>query len=190
MPFVFTPPRPQRRTRSAEVPKLSRERIVAAAMRILDARGLDALSMRAVAGSLGTGPASLYAHVADKDELLELLVERVVAGLELPDPDAEHWQEQAKQAIRGLHYGLLAHRDLARACAGGIPLGDGAARFRDRLTEILRLGGLPDPVVAHGAELLPLYAVATSFEDGERFEFGLDVLVAGLAGYGRRASTA
>lgn len=198
-------------------------------MAILDAGGLDALSMRAVAQALGTGPASLYAHIADKDELLALLIERVAGELALPEPDAERWQEQLKAMVRATHYGLLAHRDLARAALSSIPLGEDALRFRDRMIEIMRSGGLPDRVVAYGCDLLPLYAVATAYEhalhterlateegerylaevgeylaalpadrfpnivalagpaDGEHFEFGLDVLVAGLAAYGRRA---
>jgi AcrR family transcriptional regulator len=243
MVFVSTPlprpPRPGRSARIVEVPRpaLSRERIVDAAMAIVDAGGLDALSMRSVAAALGTGPASLYAHVANKEELLDLLIERVAGGLALPEPDATRWQEQVKEMVRAIHYGLLAHRDLARATLANIPLGEGALRVSDRLIEILRLGGLPDQVVAYGVDLLPLYAVSTAYEqalyaqrmsteegerymqevgeyfaalprdrfpniaalagplmegsgEGERFEFGLDVLVAGLAAYGRRASTA
>src|SRR5919199_962914 len=192
-------------------------------MAIVDGGGLDALSMRSLALALGTGPASLYAHVANKEELLDLLIERVAAGLELPEPDPGRWQEQIKDMVRAIHYGLLAHRDLARASLANIPLGEGALRFTDRMIEILKLGGLPDQVVAYGVDLLPLYAVATAYEqalsaermsteegerylqevgeyfaslppdrfpnivalagplmagsaEGERFEFGLDVL--------------
>jgi AcrR family transcriptional regulator len=237
MVFVSTPtplpPRPGRRSAITEIPRepLSRERIVDAAMAVVDAGGLDALSMRSVAQALSTGPASLYAHVANKEELLELLIERVAAGLELPEPDPKHWQEQVKDMVRAIHYGLLAHRDLARASLANIPLGEGALRYSERMIEILKLGGLPDQVVAYGIDLLPLYAVATAYEhalnaermsteegeryiaelgaffaalprerfphivalagpltaggmEGERFEFGLDVLVAGLAAYG------
>ena len=107
-------------------------------MAIVDAGGLDALSMRSVAQALGTGPASLYAHIADKDELLTLLIERVAGELELPEPDPEHWQEQLKAMVRATHYGLLAHRDLARAGLANIPLGEGALRFSDRMIEVMR----------------------------------------------------
>lgn len=232
---VPAPPRLGRRAPIVERTPLSRERITDAAMAIVDAGGLDALSMRSVAHALGTGPASLYSHVADKDELLQLLIERVAEGLELPHPDPERWQEQLKELVRAIHYGLLAHRDLARANLARIPLGEGALAFGDRMIEIMRLGGLPDQVVAYGYDLLPLYAVTTAYAqalsaermtteegeryvrelreyfaalpadrfpnlvalsgpltagEGERFEFGLDVLVAGLAAYGRRANTA
>ena len=231
-------PTPPRRGRAARTggpePRtpLSRERILDAAMAIVDAGGLAALSMRAVAQALGTGPASLYAHIADKEELLALLIERVAGDIALPEPDPEHWQEQLKAMVRATHYGLLAHRDLARAGLAGTQLGEGALRFSDRMIEIMRSGGLPDRVVAYGCGLLPLYAVATAYEqalhadddgaryaeevreylaalpadrfpnvaalagllasgggEGERFEFGLDLLVAGLAAYGRRGGS-
>ena len=234
-------PEPPRRGRRPSRPEparqpLDRDRIVDAALRILDAGGLDAVSMRGVAEALGTGPASLYAHVSGKDELLSLLIERLAGEMHLPEPDPERWQEQLKELVREMHSVLLAHRDLARASMGAIALGEGALRVTDRMIELLELGGLPKQVVAHAVDLLPLYAVATAFEQslanerattedgaryleevdaylaalppdrfphlaalapelaegdaGERFEFGLDVLVAGLAAYGRRASTA
>jgi TetR/AcrR family tetracycline transcriptional repressor len=226
-----TPPRRGRATRPAgrERTPLTRERIVDAAMAIVDSGGLDAVSMRTVALSLGTGPASLYAHVSGKDELLALMIERLAEGLELPEPDPEHWQEQVKALVRAVHYELLAHRDLARAGLADVPLGEAALRFSDRLVALLELGGLPRRVIAYAVDLLPLYAVATAYRqsrvatedgaryqeevaaylaalpadrfphlvalapahgEGEGFEFGLDVLVAGLAAYGRRASTA
>ena len=239
MVFVSTalpePPRrgrPAAKAESAREP-LTRERIVDAAFRILDAGGLDAVSMRSVAEALGTGPASLYAHVSGKEELLSLLIERLAGEMRLPEPDPERWQEQIKELVREMHSVLLAHRDLARVRLGTIPLGEGALRVSDRMIEILALGGLPKQVIAYAVDLLPLYAVATAYEQslsneraateegaryveevdaylaalppdrfphlaalapelaagdaGERFEFGLDVLVAGLAAYGRRS---
>ena len=232
------PPRRRGRAPRSEPARepLSRERIVDATFRIVDAGGLDAVSMRSVAAALGTGPASLYAHVSGREELLSLLIERLAGDMRLPEPDADRWQEQIKDLVREMHSVLLAHRDLARVSMGNIPLGEGALRVSERMIEILSLGGLPKQVIAYAVDLLPLYAVATAYEQslfnertsteegaryfeevdayfaslpadrfphmaalapqlaegdaGERFEFGLDVLVAGLAAYGRRASTA
>ena len=238
MAFVSSSlPEPPRRGRRPPRPSparepLSRERIVGAALRLLDAGGLDAVSMRRVAEALSAGPASLYAHVSGKDELLSLLLERLAGEMQLPEPDPDRWQEQVKELVRAMHSVLLAHRDLARASMGTVPLGEGALRATDRMIELLELGGLPQQVIAYAVDLLPLYAVASAHEQslaatedgaryhaevgaylaalpperfphlaalapergrtdaGERFEFGLDVLVAGLAAYGRRASTA
>jgi TetR/AcrR family tetracycline transcriptional repressor len=179
------PPWSSRRRRPArDRTPLSRDAIVDAAMAILDAEGLDALTMRRVATALGTGPASLYAHVTGKDELLELLIDRVAAEQEVPDPDPEHWQEQVKDGIRGIYRSFLAHPGLARANLGRIPTGPGALHTIDRFLGILRAGGLPDQVVAFAADLLPLYATAYAFEqsifaermsqEGERYMAELD----------------
>src|SRR5215475_10267794 len=81
-------------------PQLSRDLIVETAIRLLDADGLDGVSMRRVADELGTGPASLYAHVANKEELLDLVLDRVLAEVELPEPDPARWQEQLREIGR------------------------------------------------------------------------------------------
>ncbi len=64
--------------------RLSRELIVEAALEIVGREGGDALSMRRIADALGSAPMSLYRHVRDKDELLVLLLDRVVGGLARP----------------------------------------------------------------------------------------------------------
>jgi AcrR family transcriptional regulator len=207
---------------------LSRDRIVQAALAIIDAEGLDALNMRRVAAHLDTGPASLYQHVAGKDDLLELCIDRVASSLEVPDPDPEHWEEQVKVFVRSLYHALLEHRDLARASLGRIPSAPATLVVMDRSLALLRAGGLSDQVAAWASDLLSQYAVGSAYEqsifrerlataDGERylrelgdyfaalpadrfpnlvalagplmhtpdpdarFEFGLDVIVRGLA---------
>src|SRR5437762_10968375 len=66
---------------------LSRQAIVEAAVRILDAEGADALTVRRLADELNTGPATLYWHIGSKDELGELVYDHVMAEVELPEPD-------------------------------------------------------------------------------------------------------
>src|SRR5579875_2585707 len=70
---------------------LSRDAIVDAALRVLDAEGMDGLSMRRVGEELGAGAASIYWHVQNKDELLQLVFERVISEIELPVPDPSRW---------------------------------------------------------------------------------------------------
>ena len=196
----------------------------------MDREGLDALTMRTVAHTLGTGAASLYAHVASKEELLELVVERVIGEVPLfGEPDAERWQEQLKECARAIRTVFSRHRDLARASFARIPLGENALRTSEWMIAVLRAGGLPDQTIAYACDLLPLYVMAISYEEGlytsesnspeaiatfvadmrnyfaslpperfpnvvslagpltaggdgnERFEFGLEVLVRGLA---------
>src|SRR4029453_13759363 len=86
------------RARPARAP-LSQDAIVHAALRVLDREGAAGLSMRRVADELGTGPASLYWHVANKDALIDLIVDRV-AG-EVPPPRAGGGSRTAGRSSSG-----------------------------------------------------------------------------------------
>lgn len=79
--------RPERGTRGP-TPAHSRDAIVAAAIALADAEGLAAVSMRAVAGALGTGAGSLYRYLSSRDDLLDLMTDRAVGELR-PYPQAD-----------------------------------------------------------------------------------------------------
>ncbi|MEU4205384.1 TetR/AcrR family transcriptional regulator [Streptomyces sp. NPDC045470] len=70
--------------RRGRPPRLSRDRVIEAALDIVTREGSRALTMRRVAEALGSAPMSIYRHVRDKDELLVLLLDRIVAGLPRP----------------------------------------------------------------------------------------------------------
>jgi AcrR family transcriptional regulator len=167
------PPVPRLPSRSAgsqrRTPRertLSRDAIATAALAIVDSEGLDAMTMRRVADALDTGAASLYAHVANKEELLELVVERVIGEVEmLGEPDPERWQDQLKDALRAMRAVFSRHRDLARASFARIPLGENALRGSEWMIGVLRAGGLPDQVIAYACDLLPLYVMAIAYEE-------------------------
>jgi len=91
----------QRRARRGPRPQLDRERIVAAALRIVDAEGVPALSLRRLADDLGVTPMSLYWHVADKAELLELVGQAVLSEIELPARTGG-WKEQLRDVHRAM----------------------------------------------------------------------------------------
>ncbi len=168
------PPPPWRRPRkdARQRRPLSRELIVDTAMRILDAEGLDALSMRRVAVELNTGPASLYAHVANKDELLELMVDRVVGEIELPAPERGRWREQVMEAAVAAHGVWTRHPGIARAALANIPVGPNSLRFAEALLAILRSGGVPDQQAAWFLDRLALYILADAFEESLHRERG------------------
>jgi AcrR family transcriptional regulator len=95
------------------------ERIVAAAIKVADAEGLAALSMRRVAAELGAAPMSLYRHVTDKDELLLQMMNTVFAQARLPDGTAadrpEGWRARLELAARTMWAGFRRHPWLASA---------------------------------------------------------------------------
>ena len=163
--FDDLPPAPGARARKKPRRSLTREAVVDAAIEVLDEGGIDGMNMRAVAERLCTGPASLYAHVSGKDELLSLIIEKLCGDIALPVVGAAPWQEQLKDAIRGIRRVLGAHRDLARATLGNIPTGPNALRLINAVLGVLRDAGLPDQVIAYAVDILPLYATATAYEE-------------------------
>jgi TetR/AcrR family tetracycline transcriptional repressor len=157
--------------RSARVdkPQLSREAIVEAAMRIIDGEGLDAVSMRRIAQEFGTGAASLYAYVANKDELLDLVFDWVMREVadRLPDtePTAENWRELARDLIRVSREVLSSHRDVARAFLGRAPFGPNGLRIIEAQLGIMRAGGVPDHIAAFTGDLIGSFLVAGAIDE-------------------------
>jgi len=163
------PPPPWAATRPPAAPRrppITRDAIVGTALGVLDREGLDALSMRRVAAEMGTGAAALYRHVANKDELLDLLLDRVIGEIPPPPPpDPERWTEQLKDVARVVRAAMLRHRDVVRVSMGRFPAGENGLRFAEGLLAILRAGGLPDRTAATASHLSTVIVNAFAFED-------------------------
>ena len=103
---------------------VTRGQIVAAALDLLDEAGLDGLTLRQLAGRLGIRAPTLYWHVRDKRELLDLLaaaiLDEALAAWREPQPGQPWWEWLAARA-RVMRAALLAHRDSARIVAGHRP---------------------------------------------------------------------
>lgn len=153
-----------RRAKRAKAP-LTIERIVDTAFDLMGREGFEAVTMRRLASELGTGAASLYAHVAGKSELNALIVDRMAEEITIPDPDPEHWQEQIMQVGRDLRAAMARHPGVARAVIGYIPTGPEAMLTSERLLAILLAGGVVEQVAAWACDLLPLYVTAVAFEE-------------------------
>jgi AcrR family transcriptional regulator len=153
---------PARKTRQRR--SLTREAIVDAAFAVLEETDAE-LNMRAVAERLGTGPASLYAHVSGKDELVALMIDRLAGAIYVPEPGKGPWQDQVKEVIRGIRRELARHRDLAFGSLGNIPTGPNSLRVINGVLGVMREARLPDQVIAFAVDILPLYATATAFEE-------------------------
>jgi AcrR family transcriptional regulator len=159
------PPRPggpRKGTRKRRT--LNREAIVNVALAIVDEHGLAGLSMRNVAERLGTGPASLYAHVANKDELTELVYDRVLGEIELPEPDGKNWEKQLKIALRAMYDVLIAHRDIAYASLARVPLGPNMLATSEQFLAILRAGRVPDRVIGLAMDFVSLAINSLAYE--------------------------
>lgn len=155
------PAPPWRTPRKTRPPRqsLSQDAIVAAALRILDRDGLDAISMRTVAQELGTGPASLYAHVANKDELLDLILERVLGDVVVPLGKGS-WRERISLLAQEIRRVLTAHADIARVAMVGGPTGPNGLALGEAYLAILREAGFPDRVCSWALDRVSLYVTA------------------------------
>ncbi len=96
--------------------KLTRARVIAAALHVMDTEGLDAVTMRRVAREVGVEAMSLYNHVKDKDDLLQGVCNGVMAEFQFPtEPGA--WADRCKAGARSWRRVLQAHPDVMRLFA-------------------------------------------------------------------------
>ncbi|MFF5937508.1 TetR/AcrR family transcriptional regulator C-terminal domain-containing protein [Streptomyces sp. NPDC012508] len=120
--------RPERAGRGPK-PAYTRADIVAAAIRIADADGIDALSMRRIAADIGCGTMSLYNYVPRKEDLYELMVDAVSGEYDLPEPPSGDWRADMLQVAREARGILRRHPWVIRLMTTGYAFGPNALRF-------------------------------------------------------------
>ncbi len=134
-------------------PQISRQAVLAAALRLADDHGLEAVTMHAVATSLRVTPMALYRHVDDKNALLDGLVELLLTEFPLPSAGSR-WDERLEALAAAI-------RDTARRHPAVFPLlltrpavTPEARVVRDAVQAALREGGLPETEVARAERLV------------------------------------
>jgi TetR/AcrR family tetracycline transcriptional repressor len=123
-----------------ETSGLNREAVIQAALSMLDEVGVDGLSMRALADRLGVKAASLYWHLRDKDQLLELVAEAVLDGVAVP-VSPPTWRSQVAGACDELARFLVNHQAAASVVLAALPVVQRSRLTRD-LARILAAAGL------------------------------------------------
>ncbi|MFF4922859.1 TetR/AcrR family transcriptional regulator [Kitasatospora sp. NPDC001261] len=132
-------------------PLLSRERIVAAALRLIDDEGLDALSTRRLASELSVSGPSLYNHFATKDELLDAVVDSVIGEVDLSmfgttgvaGAGGGSWPEALRDWARSYRAALAAHPNIVPVLAQGPGRRPNALRLADAVFGHLVESGWP-----------------------------------------------
>lgn len=143
---------------------LTVDRIVETALAVLDAEGVDAVTMRRVATELGTGPASLYAHVANRDELLARLHDRIIDTVVVPEVDGD-WKDLLRAWSLAVQDVYRAHQDVAKLSFGTIPTTSAAGvDIPERLLRAMIDGGLTPQLAAWLLDRLALYIGADVYE--------------------------
>jgi len=153
-----------KRPHAARAP-LTQDQIVDAGLRIVLEEGIEAVSMRRIAAVFDTGPSSLYAHVANKEELLNLMFDRICGEVEILEPEPGRWQEQIKVMCRRGHTVMEKYNDIARAALATVPTGPNALRMSEAMLAIMLAGGVPPQVAAWSLDRLFLYIVADAYEN-------------------------
>lgn len=120
---------------------LSREQIVQAALELLDADGVEGLSMRKLGTRLGSGATSLYWYVKNKDDLVNVAVDEAMGEIELPDPAQAGWREAAMITARSMRAVLLRHPWLALTIVSRPTAGPKSARFTDHNLAVFEAAG-------------------------------------------------
>jgi AcrR family transcriptional regulator len=226
-------PRTAKQAKATERVPLSRDRVLRAALEIADAGGIGSLTIRSLAQSLGVKPMSVYHHVANKEQILDGIVDLVFGEIDLPSPEGE-WRAEvrgraasARSVLRRHAWaiGLLESRtspgpatmkhhdaNIATFRAGGfsiamtahayalidsfvygfalqeasLPFDDtNVAEVAAPMMDMFRDGGYP-----HMVELATEHVLKPGYDFGDEFDFGLDLILDGLAALLDREVTA
>jgi AcrR family transcriptional regulator len=138
-PLWFTPPGDRDRRRT-----LTRERVVAEALTVIGAEGVDALRMRALATRLGVVPGTLYRHVRNREQLQDLVLDEVLADVDCELDHSLPWTERVKLLAHRLRTVLQDHPGIAALLKTRDPLGPHSLALAEAFLATLQEAGLPN----------------------------------------------
>jgi len=168
-PAPMPPPVRHRSTRDRPAkPPLSEDAVVAAALAILKSEGLEAVTMRRVAAALDTGAASLYVYVSGREGLLQAMLDRVTATIELEAPNPSRWRAQLHSLLERMRQALLAHPGMAALTLADPPTTETVLLLAENLLGILLAGGLDPQDAVWACDILVLLVTAVASEDDVR----------------------
>jgi AcrR family transcriptional regulator len=202
---------------------LSRERVLRAALVLADAGGIDSMSMRKLGDELGVEAMSLYNHVANKDDILDGIVDLVFSEIALP-AGRTGWKPAMRKRAISAHEALLRHPWAPPLMQSRTKPGPATLRHHDSVLGSLRNAGFTLVMAAHAvsvidgyvygfalqqiniplqsreqvaevgqnilrqmageyphlAEMITKHAMKPGYDYSKEFEFGLDLILAGL----------
>ncbi len=135
---------------------LNRQRVLDAAMRLADQGGIDALTMRNLGQELGVEAMALYYHFANKDEVVDGIVDRVHSEVEVP-ADAADWIDSMRRRAFSVRQALSRHPWAAVLMESRRNPGSASLRHHDAVLGLLRAAGFSVEMAAHAYSLLDSY---------------------------------
>ncbi|MFB4426282.1 TetR/AcrR family transcriptional regulator [Streptomyces sp. QL37] len=162
-------PEPRSRRERPAKPALTHATIVAAAVRLMAAEGLQRVTMRRLAQELDTGPASLYVYVAGTAELHAAILEELLGEVDLtPATGDGDWRDRLAQVLLSYTRVLFEHPGLAHSALLARPAGPHYLALVETVLAILHQGDVPDAQAAWGVDVLLQVATATAAEQSGR----------------------
>ncbi len=162
---------------------LTRERIVALALEIIDEDGLEAMNMRRLAADAGVKPMSLYHHYPNKRAILDAVGEKIAAaalGASPPDP---RWQSRVRQLFMGLHALTEAHPRALPLISAAVVRTPSGRRWMEELMGILLGAGFSEDRAATVYHVLGSYTLGLGYARMLGDEVQTTDIVAQLVGH-------
>ena len=144
--------------------RLTRERVLRAAIDLAVRDGLEALSMRRLADELGAGAMSLYHYVPNKDRLLDGMVDIVFGEIELPPQDGD-WKEAMRRRALSTREVLARHRWAIGEMEGRTEHGPSNLRLHDAVLGCLRRAGFSLEMTVHAYSVLDAYIYGFALQE-------------------------
>ena len=156
-------PKPASATPSKRIP-LSRDRVLRAAVAIADADGIGSLTMRSLAQELGVKPMALYYHVANKEEILDGIVDLVFSEIELPTANGD-WRSEIVRRANSARLVLRRHPWAIGLMESRKTPGAATLRHHDATIGTLRAAGFSVEMTAHAYALLDSYIYGFALQE-------------------------
>jgi AcrR family transcriptional regulator len=161
---------PKRTREKGARPPLTRAKVLSAALRMADKGGIASISMRKLAQSLKVEAMSLYNHVANKEEILDGLVELVATEIEVP-PIGGDWRAAMRQRATSVHRVLMQHPWATMLFVARLNVGPNMLRYVDRTIGCLREAGFSYPLADHAWTAIDAYIYGFTLQ---KLNFPLD----------------
>jgi AcrR family transcriptional regulator len=136
----------------ARIP-LSRERVLSAAIALADEAGIESLSMRKLGQALGVEAMSLYNHVANKDEILNGIVDIVAGEIDLPPPGTD-WKAALRRIALSAYEVLVKHPWAANLVLSASGISESRLQYMEAILGTLRRAGFSAEMTDHGYHAL------------------------------------
>lgn len=127
---------------------LSKDRVLRAAVELADSAGIESLSMRKLSQKLGVVPMALYKHVANKEELLDGIVDIVVGEIDPPDRETD-WKSAIRQRVLSAREALLRHSWASQVIESRTNPTPAVLAYMDSMIGMFRVGGFSIDLTHH-----------------------------------------